>query len=126
MKIAITGATGNMGRAVMNAISAEAYIEEIRVLSHSSKRTKSLLKKNKKLKKKIVVVEGSVADEAACRALADGVDIVLNFGAVIPPKSDQNPKSAIECNEVGANVLVSVIEGMENQPMLLHTSTVAL
>lgn len=126
MKIAITGATGNMGQAVMNAIALEPYIEEIRLLSHSPERTKKLLKKHKTLNKKTVVIEGGISDEAVCRALADGVDIFLNIGAVIPPKSDRNPKAAIECNEAGVNALVSVLESMESAPKLLHVSTVAL
>lgn len=126
MKIAITGATGNMGQAVMEALATETYIEEIRLLSHRKKRTKKLLKKLKKLKRKIVVVEGSLSDEAVCKKLAVGTDVFLNIGAVIPPKSDQNPTAAIECNEVGTGVLVGVLEEMEKQPALLHISTVAL
>ncbi len=126
MKIAITGATGNMGQAVMSAIASESYIEEIRLLSHSPKRTKKLLAAYKKLRKKIVMIEGSLANEYVCKNLVKGADIVLNMGAVIPPKSDQSPESAIECNEAGANALVSVLESMKCQPTLLHVSTVAL
>ena len=126
MKIAITGATGNMGQAVLAALKNESYLEEIRLLSHSKKRTKKLLKRNKELKKKIVLVEGSVANAEVCKKLAEGTDVFLNLGAVIPPKSDQHPRAAIECNEKGADTLVSVLENMENAPALLHISTVAL
>ncbi len=126
MKIAITGATGNMGQAVIKALTSENYIEEIRLLSHSPKRTKKLLNKVKKLKKKTVIIEGSIADGYACRKLVEDVDLVLNMSAVIPPKSDQSPQRAVECNEVDADVWVTVIEHLDRQPTLLHISTVAL
>jgi nucleoside-diphosphate-sugar epimerase len=127
MKIAITGITGNMGQAVLAAIEGEEYLESIRLLCHSRKRMKKLLKRHKGVRKKTVLVQGSVADANACKQLIEGCDLVINMGAVIPPASDKSPLNAIECNERGANALVSAIEAVkENQPRLLHVSTVAL
>lgn len=127
MRIAITGATGNMGQAAVAAIASEEYIEKINILSHSKKRTKKLLNKHKELKKKVIITEGSLANPDVCAKLIDGADIVINMGAVIPPKSDQMPERAIECNEQGVRTLVRAIEQAgENQPKLVHISTVAL
>ncbi len=127
MQIAITGATGNMGQAAIAAIAHEEYIEKINLLSHSKKRTKKLFKKHKELRAKTQIIEGSLSDDDVCAKLINGVNIVINMGAVIPPKSDQMPERAIECNEKGANALVSAIEKAgEKQPKLVHISTVAL
>ena len=126
MKIAITGATGNMGQAVVAALRDVDFIDNIKVLSHNGKRTKRLLKANKSLIDKITLVEGSLASADACDRLVKDCDVVLNLGAVIPPRSDQNPKAAVECNEKGTDALVAAIERLETQPALIHTSTVAL
>lgn len=136
MRIAITGATGNMGREVMKQIISLEDAEEFRCLSRSAKNLDGLCKLLKKhLKKtggdasnvnKITRLSGSLSSPEICEKLIDGVDYVLAIGAVIPPQADQNPKSAIDCNERGTDALVSAIEAKENQPKLLHVSTMAL
>lgn len=126
MKIAITGATGNMGQATVSALEHEPYIETLHILSHNAKRTAKLLKKHKSLRTKIKIVKGSLADEAVCSRLIRDCDVIVHMGAVIPPKSDQSPKSAVECNEYGTDALVAAIEKEERQPCLVHVSTVAL
>ncbi len=127
MILAVTGATGNMGQAVLSALETLPDMEKIRILSHNRKRTAKLLKKHKALRNKIEPIEGSIANPSACDALVRGADIIVNMGAVIPPKSDQSPQSAVACNEKGADALVSAIERIkENQPALVHISTMAL
>ena len=136
MRIAITGATGNMGREVMKEIVALGGVESIRMLSRSEKRIKELFKILKKHLKdtggdlkaldKIEVVCGSLADSELCKKLVADTDYVLAIGAVIPPQSDMNPKSAVACNEHGTNALVTAIESERTQPKLIHISTVAV
>ena len=125
MKVAITGITGNMGQATLNQLEGVNCIEKIKLLGHS-KRLYKQLRKHKKMRDKIEVVEGSLANYDAVRKLIDGVDLVINMAAVIPPKSDQKPLAAIECNEKGAAAIVKAVEESENQPALIHVSTVAL
>lgn len=89
MRLAITGSTGNMGRAVMEQLCAmDEKIEHIKLLSRSPENIKKLLKKCKPLKNKTEVIIGSVADENVCARLASDCDYVINMGAVIPPVSD--------------------------------------
>ncbi|MCI8555007.1 MAG: NAD-dependent epimerase/dehydratase family protein [Clostridia bacterium] len=128
MKLALTGATGNMGQATLEQLVKIDEIEKIKILVlKDDKRIAKLLKKLKAHKDRIEVVFGNLADKAACEKLTEGVDYVVNLAAVIPPHSDKDPKKAVECNEIGVKTLVSVIEGMgEKQPKLIHTSTVAL
>ena len=128
MRLAITGSTGNMGRAVMEQLCAmDEKIEHIKLLSRSPENIKKLLKKCKPLKNKTEVIIGSVADENVCARLASDCDYVINMGAVIPPVSDFNPKAAVEANEIGARTLVSAVEKItQNQPKFIHISTMAL
>ncbi|MBD5131060.1 MAG: NAD-dependent epimerase/dehydratase family protein [Clostridiales bacterium] len=126
MIISITGITGNMGQATLDALHNAPHVDKIKLLSHSPKRTKKLLKKHKKLLNKIEIVEGGVNDEAAVMKLIAEADLVINMAAVIPPRSDKNPKAAIACNEHGVNVLVDCIQKATPQPALVHISTVAL
>lgn len=127
MKIAITGITGNMGSAVLSCLNGEKNIERINLLIHSKKKYEKLIKKDKELKNKISIFIGTINDKEVCKNLVDGVEVIINLAAVIPPLSDHSPRAAIECNELGVNTLVSVIEEMkEKQPIFLHISTVAL
>lgn len=127
MKIALTGATGNMGRATLSEIIKMQSVELVRLLVlPDDKRIKSIIKENKRFKGKIQVVYGSLANESACEKLIDGVDYVFNLAAVIPPHSDKHPEQAVECNQLGVKALVDCIEKQTNQPKLIHISTVAL
>lgn len=128
MIIAITGATGNMGQATLDAFETADYVGEIRLLAHSKKRMKKLLKKHKALRKHkhIEVIEGGMNNPAAVRKLISGADLVINMAAVIPPKADKYPKAAVECNDLGVAALVSELEKSDKPPAFIHISTVAL
>ena len=127
IKVALTGASGNMGERLFATLLPEEYIEEIRILNHDPKGTKEILKKNKKYKNKVVVIDGSLVDESVVKELIKGVQYVLNLAAAIPPESDKHPDHAIEANELGVKNLVKCIEEVkENQPKLIHTSTMGI
>ena len=126
MTAAITGITGNMGQAVLDALENVPEVDKIKLLRHDKKRMKKLLKKHKHLRRKIEIVDGGMT-APAIKKLVAGADIVVNMAAVIPPRSDHRPQAAVACNELGAKMLVSEIESItENQPALVHISTVAV
>ncbi len=127
MRVALTGATGNMGKETLAEILKIEELEFVRLLVlPEDKRIKSLMKKHKKNKQKIQVVFGNLKDRFICEKLVADVDYVFNLAAVIPPLSDKAPKKAIECNQIGVDALVTAIEALEHQPKLVHISTVAL
>ncbi len=127
MIVAITGTTGNMGSYFLWALNREpASADKIKILCRSKKKAAKALKNNKAIKDKIEVIYGSIADVNACRELIKGCDIVFNVCAVIPPKSDYNPESAIECNVDGVKALITAITEAEKQPALIHVSSVAV
>lgn len=128
MIIAITGTTGNMGGNFLWSLNmSPAAADKIKILCRSKKKAKKIIKHNQAIARKIEVVYGGIENAEACRALVKDCDIVFNVCAVIPPKSDSNPKSAIACNVNGVKALISAIEEVkENQPALIHISSVAV
>ena len=126
MKIALTGATGNMGiQAVRELIKLPEAVIRMLVFK-GEKRIREIKKICKGHTQRIEFVYGGLNDADVCAKLVDGVDYVVNMAAVIPPHSDQHPERAIDCNERGVNTLVSAIEGTTPQPKFIHISTVAL
>ncbi|MDE6398206.1 MAG: NAD-dependent epimerase/dehydratase family protein, partial [Clostridiales bacterium] len=127
MKVALTGATGNMGRATLEEILKIPALEQVKLLIlPTDKRVKKIRKAHKKDKNRIEIVLGDLADEQACKKLIEGVDYVLNLASVIPPHSDRYPERAVQCNEKGVDALVRAVENAEPQPKLVHISTLAL
>lgn len=127
MQVAITGITGNMGQATLEQIVKLDFIDKFKFLVlPNDKRIKKLLKNYKNYKDRFEIVYGNIAEKDKCQELVKGSDYVINLAAVIPPHSDQYPEKAVECNEVGVNVLVSAIEELSSQPKYIHISTVAL
>ena len=128
MIIALTGATGNMGREALKELLQIKYIEKIKILIlPDDKRDKKIKKQFSGYLSRIEIVYGNIADRQVCRYLVKDCSYVINLCAVIPPHSDKDPQKAIECNQIGVDCLVSEIEKIkENQPKLIHTSTVAL
>ena len=127
VKVALTGASGNMGERLFAYLLLEEHIEEVRILNHDPKGTKAILKANKKYIDKVKVFDGSIANKEVVSKLIDGVDYVFNLAAAIPPESDKFPLHAIEANEIGVKTLIECIETIkENQPKLVHTSTMGI
>ena len=127
MKIAMTGASGNMGREALKQTLELDNVEWVRVLLSLKKKNNKLAKNLKKqYKDRIQIVRGSVKDEAACRALADGADYVIHMAAVIPPASDKSFQESEDCNLTGAVNMVNAVKAQAKQPKYIHVSTVAL
>lgn len=127
MQVAITGITGNMGQATLSEVVKIEGIDKFKFLVlPDDKRIRELLRKYRSYKNKFEVIYGNLKDREVCDRLVSGCDYVINLAAVIPPHSDQDPQSAIDCNEIGVKNLVKAIESCENQPKYIHISTVAL
>ena len=126
MKIALTGATGNMGMQALNELLKIPEVQLRILVLPDDKRIKKIRNAHKKDRNRIEILFGNIADSKICERLTDGADYVVNMAAVIPPHSDQHPEKAIECNETGADVLVSAIEKADPQPKFIHISTMAL
>lgn len=127
MNIAITGVTGNMGGSFLEMLNnSPDAADKITILCRSKKGAEKCLKKAKRIKDKIRVVMGGVDDPDACKNLIKNCQIVFNVCAVIPPKADNDPKGAIACNVTGVKNLIAAIESEQEQPTLVHISSVAV
>lgn len=126
MKIALTGATGNMGVQAVRELIKLPDAELRMLVFKGEKRLREIKKICKGNIHRIEFVYGGLNDAEACARLVKDVDYVVNMASVIPPHSDQHPERAIDCNEYGVNTLVSAIEALSPQPKLIHISTVAL
>lgn len=127
MKVAMTGVSGNMGReALIQALELD-FICFVRVLITPKKKNNKLVKQLKsKYGDRIQIVRGWLYDASSCEELVEGCDVVINMAAVIPPKSDKDPRASYLCNQLGAMRLADAVAAMPKQAKLIHTSTVAL
>ena len=127
MKVALTGVTGNMGIQALKELLKIDQIELLKLLVfEKEKRLKEIKKICKGQLHRIQFVYGELNRRDVCDKLVGDVDYVVNMAAVIPPHSDQHPQRAIDCNEKGVSCLVAAIEALDQQPKLIHISTVAL
>ncbi len=127
VKIALLGASGNMGAYLFSCLAKEEFVSELQILNHDPKGTRKIIRKNRKYSEKFIVIDGSIAEIDKVREVIRGVDYVLNLAAAIPPESDKYPNHAIEANEVGPKILVQAIEEVkDNQPKLIHISTMGI
>lgn len=127
MKIAMTGASGNMGCEALKQTFELQEVDFIRILLRNTKKNQKISKKLKKLyKEKIQIVFGSIDRLEVCQELVKNVDYVIHMAAVIPPLSDNDPQRSYTCNKMGTKTLVDAIKLQAPQPKFIHISTIAL
>ncbi len=125
--IAMTGVSGHMGAAAFSEVLGLADVERVRILLTPKKRNEALAERLKKqYGDRVQTVFGNLDDRAACAALVEGADIVVNMAAVIPPRSDADPESSERCNHFGAVALTDAVRAMPRQAKFIHVSTIAL
>lgn len=127
MNIAMTGVSGNMGAEALREVLTLAYVQRVRILLTKKKRNETLCRQLKKqYGNRVEAVFGDIADSAVCAQLVEGADYVIHMAAVIPPRSDADPKASERCNYLGTMTLVDAVKAMPRQAKFIHTSTMAL
>ena len=125
--IAITGGSGHMGTAVVEQLKTLEGVDELRLLLLNGRKEKRFFARAKRgAKCRMSAVFGNIAHIEDCNELVRGADYVINLAAVIPPHSDKNPEASYECNWLGAKNIADSVYACEDQPKLIHCSTVAL
>lgn len=126
VNVALTGASGNMGRATLKELAESPVVGQIRILLLPGvKEGRFAAAVTKQYGEKVVVLRGNLSDQTACRTLLEGVDYLLHLAAVIPPLSDHKPKLAMECNLIGTRNLIAVLQDKPNVGFV-HISSVAV
>lgn len=127
MKIALTGGTGNIGKEVLKAILPLDFVDNVNILVRKNKlNSKKIVEFCKEFPGKLKIFVGDMNDKNTLKSLTKDVDLIINLAAVIPPISDNFPKLAIECNEIGLNNLVDVLEQNNQDSLFIDMSSVAV
>ncbi len=125
--VALTGASGNMGRETLKQLAESTVTDKIRILVCNSQKDIAFAKSAvKEGKGKVEAFVGDISDINIVKRLLDGADYIFNLAAVIPPLSDHEPEKTRLCNYVGVKNIVEIISKSENKPKLVHISSVAV
>ncbi|MBR1747098.1 MAG: NAD-dependent epimerase/dehydratase family protein [Clostridia bacterium] len=126
-KVAMTGASGAMGKETLKYVLTDPDIKLLRVLSLDTAKDRRFFRKMKsKYGERLEVFFGDVRSYEDCLRLTAGADYVLHLAAVIPPKADHNEELTVTTNFDGTvNMVNSVIEN-GNSAKYIHISTVAV
>ena len=124
--VAMTGASGNMGQAVVKEIMTLPFVR-LKLLFLPEKREHRLLKKwTKRYGDRVEIFFGNMKNADDCVKLVAGADYVVNMAAVIPPLADKRPDLARDVNITGVRNLVDAITELPDQTKFIHISTVAI
>ena len=123
----ITGASGSMGSQVLKSVMETGKFKSIVLLRDKPSNQKLAAKLQKKYGEDLEVVMGDLDSEENCAYCVDRSDYVIHCAAVIPPKSDHNPKSAKKANFDGTCKLIDAIRNSEraNEIKYVHIGTIA-
>lgn len=124
--IALTGASGNMGRETLKELMNSPVVEKVKILCLNTPEDKKFVKAQKKLfKDRIEASFGDLSVLDDCEKLVDGADYLLHLAAVIPPHSDHRPDLAVKCNLYGTRNLLECLK-KRTDIKFVHISTVAV
>ncbi|QGP80288.1 NAD-dependent epimerase/dehydratase family protein [Sphingobium sp. CAP-1] len=124
--VLVTGATGNMGRAVVDELLGTPDMA-VRVLVRSEEKNHPVIRRLRK-KEGVDFAWGDLTDAASVERAVAGVDVVLHMGALVSPLADTLPPALVEKVNVGGTR--NVVEAIRRQPnadaiRLVYIGTVA-
>jgi len=117
MKILITGAFGNIGKAVLKEVYERHH--EITVFEVDNKKTR---KAAKKYRKKSNVIFGDIRKYENLKAAVQQADAVIHLAAIIPPTSKKHRDLTTDVNYGGTVNLVNAIKETARGTPFIFTS----
>ena len=126
--IALTGASGNMGKECLKQLLELEEVEKVKFLVRRTSRDKQFAAAVRRTYgKRAEAVWGDLADADSCKRLVADSDYVFHVGAIIPPLSDHDPEATRLADYVGTRNMVDAAVAMgDKEPKFVHISTVAL
>jgi len=118
MNILVTGAYGNIGRAVLEEITKRNHI--ITVFEKLNKRTQKAAKKYRNIVSKTIF--GDITKYEDVKYAVGTNDAVIHLAAIIPPQSS-NKKLCFSVNVDGTSNVVKAIIENGNSAVLIHSSS---
>lgn len=123
MKVLLTGAFGNLGSLVMEALLNEAHS----VLAFDVEtRVNARVARDFERSPGVTTHWGDIRDRELVRSLVDQVDAVIHLAAIIVPVSESNPALSHAVNVVGTRHVIDAIEASERKPLLAYCSSFAV
>ncbi|MEL3908748.1 MAG: NAD(P)-dependent oxidoreductase [Treponemataceae bacterium] len=119
-KILITGASGNVGREVLDIFLNDKRFS-CKILLREKKANFKLAKK---LKDRVEIVWGDLRDFETCKNFLSGGDYLIHSAGIIPPASEASAKLTHETN-VGATKNILEVLKDKNNIKLIYFSTYA-
>ena len=123
MKVLLTGASGGVGRKIIDYFLNDGNKVELVLFDVKTKRNQ---KKLKAYKNRFEIIWGDLSAyndvEKACR----GIDAVIHTAAIIPPLADHNPLLANKVNVEGTQNLVKALKANCPQAYIIYTSSVSV
>lgn len=121
MKVLLTGAFGNIGHFVLQELIKRG--DDVHCLDI---KTKTTVKKAKKLSKNISVFWGNIWSDSLLSEAIEGVDAVIHLAFLIPPKSEENQELSHLVNVVGTRCVIKAISNQTKPPLLVFTSSISV
>jgi nucleoside-diphosphate-sugar epimerase len=122
MRILITGAFGNVGKAVLEEAHRRAH--EVIVFEVKNKKT---LKDAKKYRKKVKkVVFGDIRNFDDVKAAVQECDAVIHLAAIIPPLSKKRRELTMDVNYGGTVNLINAIKETNRKIPFVFTSSASV
>ncbi len=118
MNILITGAYGNIGKAVIDEVSKRNHF--ITVFEMKNSRTIRAARKYRGIVRETIF--GDITNYKSVKEAMWGVDAVIHLAAVIPPQSN-NRKLCFAVNTGGTDNVVRAIIETGNKAVMIHSSS---
>ena len=118
INVALTGATGTMGGATMEALLREGCFK-VRVLARRSGKNIKMLSPLIE-DGKISVVWGDLANPDSLKELIEGSDILLHIGGMVSPRADWYPEETMRVNTSSMRNIVDALvsSGRTDMPVI--------
>ncbi|QHC65672.1 NAD(P)H-binding protein [Rathayibacter sp. VKM Ac-2759] len=111
-RVVLTGATGNWGRAVLEAFRERSETFDVVALVLPSPGDLAVIRRFEDMEN-LDVVFGDLTDYAAVERCVRGADVVLHIGAVVSPFADDHPELA---HRVNVGSIRNIVRAVKAQP----------
>jgi nucleoside-diphosphate-sugar epimerase len=123
IKVLVTGASGTVGREVVNQLCRLPGKPEITVFDKISKNSFQFFSGKSK---QIHIIYGDISNKENVSKACKDKDIVIHLAAVIPPLADKLPQLAKNVNILGTKNLVECIEEFSPNAFIIYASSISV